>query len=428
MTNPALPANERPVEPRFAVRYQELLRQHPPPADLPFTEKCAIALATDAAHWKASDLHIEPGTESTRIRMRVDGLLHDVAVLPNLSGHHLVTYFKVQAKMDTASLARAEHGHARMDANGMLLDLRITVVPTPSGEMLGIRLLDHLRPVLHLDEIGMSERDQSRLRHWLSEILGMLLVCGPVGTGKTTTLYAMLRELQRQPRSIVTLEDPMECRMDGITQIEVNEKRGLTFSEAIQAMLRLDPDFLLLGEIRDPESAHVAITAAGSGQALLSTLHARDAVGAVTALRNYGVKNWEISTALEVVVAQRLIRRLCPRCRAVTETTEPQKEWFSTHGSTAPALLWKPVGCDACAGTGFDGRVGLFEVWQLNSEARTLILHGADEAALRQHAVASGTRLLLQDAIDKVAAGLTTLTEIQPLHRQAIAPSPAACA
>jgi general secretion pathway protein E len=412
-------ATARPVEPRLAVRYHELLRKHPPPADLPFTENCAIALAADAAHWKASDLHIEPGSDATRIRMRVDGLLHDVAVVPNVSGNHLVTYFKVLAQIDTSSLAHAEHGHARMDANGMKLDLRITVVPTPSGEMLGVRLLDGLRSALRLEETGMTEGDQRHLRDWLAEIQGMLLVCGPVGTGKTTTLYAMLRELQRQPCGIVTLEDPVESRMDGITQIEVNEKRGLTFPDAVRAMLRLDPDFLLLGEVRDPESAHVAITAAGSGQALLSTLHARDAVGAVTALRNYGVKNWEISAALEVSVAQRLLRRLCPRCRAETEITEAQQEWFSAHGVAAPARLWKAVGCDVCGGTGFDGRIGIFEVWRLNREARTLIMHGADEPALRKCAVASGTRPLIADALEKAAAGLTSFPELRQLNRQA---------
>uniref|UniRef100_UPI003783E8DE GspE/PulE family protein n=1 Tax=Prosthecobacter sp. TaxID=1965333 RepID=UPI003783E8DE len=181
--------------------------------------------------------------------------------MPNSSGHHLVSYFKVLAQMDTAALAHAEHGHGRIEANGMLLELRVTGVPTPNGEMIGIRLLDRLRPVLRLDEIGMVEGDQAHLRNWLAEIQGMLLVCGPVGAGKTATLYAMLHELQRLPRSIVTLEDPVESSLDGITQIEVNAKRGLPFPKAVRAMLRLDPDFLLVGEIRDPESAHVAITA-----------------------------------------------------------------------------------------------------------------------------------------------------------------------
>ena len=415
--------NARSVEPRLAVRYQQLLRRNPPPADLALTEELAIALAADAVQWRASDLHVEPGAEETRIRMRVDGLLHDVAVVPNISGHHLISYFKVLAQMDPAPLARAEHGHGRLDANGMLLDLRVTVVPTPNGEMIGIRLLDGVRPILRLDEIGMAENDQSHLLNWLAEIQGMLLVCGRVGSGKTATLYAMLRELQRLPRGIVTVEDPVECSLDGITQIEVNEKRGLKFPDAIRAMLRLDPDFLLVGEIRDPESAHVAITAAGSGQALLSTIHARDAVGVVTALRNYGVKNWEISAALEISIAQRLARRLCARCRVLTEATDAEREWFRDHGAATPASLWQPVGCDACAGTGFDGRVGFFEVWRLTAEARTLILHGADESALRHHALETGTRPLLVDAIDKVSSGLTSLSEIRPLYRQTVTAS-----
>ena len=421
--NAPLPTNARPIEPRLAARYQHVLRRCPPPADLAVMEECAIALATDAAHMKASDLHIEPGAEETRIRMRVDGLLHDVAVLPNVSGHHLVSCFKVLAQIDSANLAHAEHGHARMAADGLRLDLRVTVVPTPRGEMLGIRLLDGLRPVLRLNEIGMAESDQSHLLNWLADIQGMLLVCGPVGVGKTATLYAMLRELQRQPRSILTVEDPVECSLDGITQIEVNAKRGLTFPDAIRAMLRLDPDYLLVGEIRDPESAHVAITAAGSGQALLSTIHARDAAGAVTALRNYGVKNWEICAALEISVAQRLARRLCSRCRVLADTTEAEQAWFRDNGAAAPSSLWQPAGCDACGGTGFDGRVGLFEVWRLNAEARTLILHGADEPALRHNAQQSGTRPLLTDAIDKVSSGLTSLSEIRTLWRQGVGAS-----
>ncbi|WP_395748853.1 GspE/PulE family protein [Prosthecobacter sp.] len=419
MIHAAVPVNERQIEPRLAKRFHQLLQQHAPPADLAFTEEFAMALVADAVQWKASDLHVEPAVAETRIRMRVDGLLHDVAAVPAVSGRHIVTYFKVLAQMDTSALARPEHGHARMDASGMQLDLRITVVPTPNGEMLGIRLLDGLRTVLRLDEIGMSGPEQSHLRQWLSEIQGMLLVCGPVGSGKTTTLYSLLRELQGRPCGIVTLEDPVENLMDGITQIEVNEKRGLTFSDAIRAMLRLDPDFLLLGEIRDPESAHTAITAAGSGQALLSTLHARDSVGAVTALRNYGVKNWEISAALEIGVAQRLLRRLCLRCRVETEITDAQKECFSENGMVAPTRLWKPIGCDVCAGTGFDGRLGVFELWRLDSEARSLIQHGADEPALRQHAKASGSRTLLADALEKTAAGLTPFAEILRLGRQA---------
>lgn len=413
--------NARPVEPRFAELYQQLLRQCPPPEDLSRTEECATALLQDALRWKASDLHIEPGIEETRLRMRVDGLLHDVAVVPKASGHHLASYFKVLAQMDSANLARAEHGHALFRTGGLHLDLRVTAVPTPNGEMIGVRLLDGLRPMLRLDEIGMTQGEQSHLLNWIAGIQGMLVVCGPVGVGKTSTLYAMLRELQRRPRCILTVEDPVECALDGITQIEVNEKRGLTFPEATRAMLRLDPDFLLVGEIRDPESAHVAITAAGSGQALLSTLHARDATGAVTALRNYGIKNWEISAALEISVAQRLVRRLCRSCRAQAQPTDAEREWFRVNGAQAPEALWKATGCDACAGTGFEGRVGLFEVWRLDAEARTLILHGADEITLRRHALASGMRPLLQDAIEKVSAGLALLDEIRPLHLQGLA-------
>lgn len=278
-------------------------------------------------------MHIEPASEQTRIRFRIDGVLHDVAEVPNFSGHRLVAYFKIQSQINATAIATPEHGHCRMAAGGTVLELRTTVAPTVNGEMIGIRLLDTQRPLLRLDDLGMKEEDQRHLRTWLEGMQGMLLVCGPVGTGKTSTLYALLHELQKEPRSIVTVEDPVECNLDGITQIEVHVKRGMTFPEAMRAMLRLDPDYLLVGEIRDSESAHVAITAAGSGQTLLSTLHARDAVGAVTTLRNYGLQLWEVAAAIELCVSQRLVRRLCTKCRSGGPPGDEAAHWYGELGS-----------------------------------------------------------------------------------------------
>lgn len=407
--------NPRPVEPRLAPRFQELLRKYPPSAAELRTEERAEALVADAAQWKASDIHIEPGTRETRIRMRVDGLLHDVAEVPIASGTHLVAYFKTLSDIDATALAHPEHGHGRLEAGGTLMEMRTTVAPTPDGEMVGMRLLDTRRPMLQLNDLGMSDADQSRLKTWLAEMQGMLLVCGPVGSGKTSTLYSVLHQLQTLPRSIVTVEDPVECTLDGITQIQVNAKRGLTFATAIRAMLRLDPDFLLVGEIRDPESAHVAITAAGTGLTLLSTIHARDAVGAVTALRNNGVKDWEIGAALEMCISQRLVRRLCRECRTSAAPTQDERKWFTAAGTSPPEQLWQPKGCDACAGTGFDGRVGVFELWCLDDDARRLILQGADGTALSRHALEGGAQPLFKDAITKVMDGLTSLSEIRNL-------------
>ena len=419
----SLPSNPRPVEPRLAPRFQELLGKYPPSAGQPRTQERAEALVIDAVQRKASDIHIEPGMEETRIRLRVDGVLHDVAALPNFSGHRLVAYFKILSQIDATVLARPEHGHGRMEVAGTVLEMRTTVAPTPDGEMVGIRLLDTHRPLLRLGDLGMAEGDQSRLRAWLAELQGMLLVCGPVGAGKTSTLYSLLHELQTLPRSIITVEDPVESNLEGITQIEVNPKRGLNFPEAIGAMLRLDPDFLLVGEIRDPESAHVAITASGSGQTLLSSIHARDATGAVTALRNYGVKDWEISAALDVCISQRLVRRLCQSCRASSPPTDEEKQWFDHAATPPPDMLWQPKGCDACAGTGFDGRIGIFEIWFLTAEARQLILQGADEVVLARHAAGHGTQPLLHDGIRKVLDGVTSLSEIRFLSGQGTRPA-----
>ncbi|WP_009959577.1 GspE/PulE family protein [Verrucomicrobium spinosum] len=407
--------NPRPVEPRLAPQYHAYLGSHPPVADEPRTQERATALLADAVQWRASDVHIEPASEQTRIRFRIDGVLHDVAEVPNFSGHRLVAYFKIQSQINATAIATPEHGHCRMAAGGTVLELRTTVAPTVNGEMIGIRLLDTQRPLLRLDDLGMKEEDQRHLRTWLEGMQGMLLVCGPVGTGKTSTLYALLHELQKEPRSIVTVEDPVECNLDGITQIEVHVKRGMTFPEAMRAMLRLDPDYLLVGEIRDSESAHVAITAAGSGQTLLSTLHARDAVGAVTTLRNYGLQLWEVAAAIELCVSQRLVRRLCTKCRSGGPPGDEAAHWYGELGLPVPEQIFSSVGCDACGGTGYQGRLGIFEVWRIDAEAREMILRGADDLQLTRHAMAQGMQPLLSDALAKASAGLTSFAEVRIL-------------
>jgi type II secretory ATPase GspE/PulE/Tfp pilus assembly ATPase PilB-like protein len=407
--------NPRLIEPRLAPRFHALLRLHPFPEDEPRTDERAEALMADAVQWQASDIHIEPGSQETRLRLRVDGLIYDVAAVPNDAGLHLASFFKTLSGIDATTLSQPEHGYGSMEAAGTRLELRTTAAPTPVGEMVGVRIVDTGRAVLKLDDLGIPEADQSRLRTWPDGMQGLLLVCGPVSSGKTTTLYALLHQLQTLPRSIVTVEDPVERHLDGITQIEVNPKRGLTFPEAVRAMLRLDPDFLLVGEIRDPESAHVAVTAAGSGLAVMSTIHARDAVGAVTTLRNNGVKNWEISNALEMCLSQRLVRCLCRQCRIKAAPNDEERQWFSGAGLSPPESLCHPKGCDACAGTGFDGQIGLFEFWQVDDAARKLILQGADHLALHEHALDHGLSPLSHDATEKVRAGLVSLAEVRAL-------------
>jgi len=407
--------NPRAIEPRLAPRFHAMLHLHPLAEGEPRTDERAEALLADAVQWKASDIHIEPGFLETRIRLRLDGFVYDVAAVPNAAGLQLVTYFKTLSGIDATALAQPEHGHADVPAGGTRLELRTTVAPTADGEMMGMRLLDAGRPIFKPDDLGLSAGDQTRLRTWTEWRPGLLLVCGPVGSGKTTTLYSLLHQLQSLPRSIVTVEDPVERRLDGITQIEVNVRRGLTFQEAIRAMLRLDPDFLLVGEIRDPESAQVAVTAAATGLAVLSTIHARNAVGAVTALRNQGMKNWEISDALEMCISQRLVRRLCRSCRASAPPGEEERQWFYAAGAIPPDLLWHARGCDACAGTGYGHRIGLFELWHLDDEARKLILAGADTGTLQKHAEEQGMLTLAHDALAKVATGLVSFSEIRAL-------------
>ncbi|NIP95696.1 MAG: type II/IV secretion system protein [Akkermansiaceae bacterium] len=303
-----------------------------------------------------------------------------------------------------------------MDLDGTPWEMRLTSVPTPVGEKLAMRLLNPVRLERRISELGMSPSTLASLENWLEDSTGMALVVGPTGCGKTTTLYALLHELKLRPRSIVTIEDPVEYEVEGVTQIQVNEATGLTFAEGLKSMLRLDPDYLMVGEIRDEESADTAIDAAGAGHLLLGTLHCRDAVGAVTMLRNYEVEDHKIAAALELVVAQRLVRRLCESCRERTKPGEMEADWLRRNGLQVPSHCWQSRGCEACLHTGYHGRLGVFEVWRLDEHCEQLILDHADELVLRREHLAADHPILLQDGMEKVAAGQTSLSELQTMR------------
>jgi type II secretory ATPase GspE/PulE/Tfp pilus assembly ATPase PilB-like protein len=243
----------------------------------------------------------------------------------------------------------------------------------------------------------------------------MLLVAGPAGSGKTTTLYALLHKLKLHERSVITVEDPTEYQVDGINHIQVDKLHGMNFVEGVKAMLRLDPDFLMLGEIRDSDSAHAALTAASSGRALMSTLHSRDAVAVVETLRNYGLTGHEISANLMLVISQRLVRLLCPHCRVKAGPNNEEKHWLHELGRPAPRKVWHARGCDQCQGVGFKGRTGIFEVWRINAEEYQLILDDADRRTLYRHLTGRGHRFLLDDGLAKAAEGLTTLSELRTI-------------
>jgi type II secretory ATPase GspE/PulE/Tfp pilus assembly ATPase PilB-like protein len=369
------------------------------------------ALLLDALRERATDIHFEPQGDGLLVRLRIDGRLLDAIFVSRSDGAKIVRHFKAAAGLDTSQHLLPADARISLTLDGRKVVLRLASTPCLGGEALTIRLLDHARLEQHLDQLGLLPDDQQAIVHWLHNACGMFLVAGPTGSGKTTTLYALLQELRSQERAIFTIEDPIEYELRGVTQTQVDHHRGLTIATGLRAMLRLDPDYLLQGEIRDHESARAAAEASASGRVLMSTIHSTDAVGAITVLRNLGLSDAEIATALQVVVGQRLVRRLCPHCRRKVEA-RPAKGHAGKSVKPAP-VAWEPVGCELCHFLGYDGRVGLFEVWILDEDDRALIVGHADEHALRHNLRSSGFRTLVEDGNLKMRDPITSSAEIK---------------
>jgi general secretion pathway protein E len=411
----------RPLSEELVQRLAEFLRLNPE-TSAPPTEESITALANqlmaDAVADNATDIHFDPDTDAILVRLRMDGTLRDAVRLSRARGEQLIRHFKVLANLDPTPAIKPADGRIRYQLDDRALDLRVACAPTITGETLAIRILDPTGNRRNLSELGLSDSHRTLLTDWLNDVNGLFLVVGPTGSGKTTTLYALLHELKLRERSIVTIEDPVEYTIPGIVQMQVEERRGFTFEEGLKNLLRLDPDYILVGEIRDKPSAQTAVMASASGKLLMSTLHSRDAAGAVTALRNFDVEDHEIAAALEVVVAQRLVRKLCENCRRQEPPTEAETRWLRSLGRPAPPQTWHAVGCDACHHLGYRGRTGVFEIWRLHEGDDELIVRHADEQTLRRELRAHGLHSLLYDALFKAAAGITSLAEVQTIGGQ----------
>ena len=379
------------------------------------TPDLAYALILDAQRERASDVHIEPQSNGYRLRLRIDGCLHDTAVLKVPQARILLNQFKAISDVDPIVRFTPKDTRATVTLPKGRIDLRLALAPCQHGEKLAIRLLDPQRLERSIRELGMEPSMLAQLEQWLENVSGMFLAAGPTGSGKTTTIYALLHELKFRNKSIVSLEDPVEYEVDGITQIKVDELHHVDFAEGVKAILRLDPDFLMLGEMRDEQSARSAINAALSGRALLSTIHCRDAVGAVTTLRNWDVADQEIAESLVVVVAQRLVRRLCEKCKQERGISESERKWFNAIGAQAPAKVSTPAGCKYCNHIGYFGRVGVFELWRLDEMDYRAILAHKDEHSLREVLARRREQNIFTDAAQKVAAGITSPDEIRGL-------------
>lgn len=406
-------AEERqPEGRRLLARLEALLADPPGPED---DTLMAHELLEDAIRARASDIHLDPSRERWRVRLRIDGRVIDVLDLDVGDGLQLANQFKVLARLDPMPSRVASEGSFSWpptEEGGEETFLRVTAVNCVAGEKLAIRFLAPPRTFHDTLSLGIGEQGARGIRRWMDATGGMLLVAGPTGAGKTTTLYTLLNQLRLTESHVVTLEDPVEYAIPGINQIQVDAENGLDFATGTRSMLRLDPDYVLIGEIRDPGSAAAAVSVAGSGRSLMGTLHSRDAVGAVSTLRQLGLEDAEISASLGLVIAQRLVRRLCEHCREQRPTPSQDAQWLEAVGLEVPEQAWIPVGCVHCDGLGYRERTGVFEIWQPTPEDHGLLLRHADDAVLRRTLLERGETLMFADGLAKADAGITSLREV----------------
>ena len=378
-------------------------------AELPPVIKLANLVLLEGIKGRASDVHIEPGSDTVAVRYRVDGVLVESFRFPKWVQTSLVARLKVMSKLDITERRVPQDGRIQLRHEDKLIDLRVSSLPAQDGEKITIRILD-AQGVQALDRIGLSDVDLGRMREALRRPQGMILVTGPTGSGKTTTLYALLKERFSPDINIVSIENPIEYRLKGINQVQVNEKQGLTFAGALRSILRQDPDVILIGEIRDAETAHIAFQAAQTGHLVLSTVHTNDAAGAISRLVDLGVEPYAVASGLHLVVAQRLLRRTCRACGVDYQPDQETQNLLALPADHPP--LRRGEGCPSCRQTGFTGRTGSYELLPISPAISKMIEEGASEGAIRGHSRTEGSRSLLEDAIDKVQAGVTPAEEV----------------
>jgi len=363
------------------------------------------SLLFEAVKERATDIHVEPFEDRCEIRFRVDGVLHEKLHLPKTHQAPLTTRIKVMARMDISERFSPQDGRIGISVGGRSVDIRVGSVPTRHGERLALRLLDKRQGLLTLDQLGMPEKSRNALEGMVSRPYGMILLTGPTGSGKTTTLYAILQKLARPEVNIITVEDPIEYDLPGVGQIQVNEKAGVTFASALRAILRQDPDIIMVGEMRDFETAHMGVQASLTGHLVLSTLHTNDAPSAVVRLSDMGVEPYLVAGSLLGVVAQRLVRRTCPSCASTVEAPPP----FRKAGIET---VQRGTGCDRCLGTGYYGRFGLYELLVMDDALREAVSKGASSSKIRELAREKGFKTLWEAGLKRVRQGLTTPEEL----------------
>jgi general secretion pathway protein E len=373
----------------------------------------ALSLIIDeAVKARASDIHLEPGEDKLRVRYRIDGTLHDLFSLPLTSLPQLISRIKIMANMNIADHHRPQDGQFSVKAKGRFIDIRVAIIATVYGEMAVLRLLDKSRATLNLSELGFLPESLSKYENMLKVPYGVILVSGPTGAGKTTTLYASVNSLDQTSRNIITVEDPVEYRFSNINQIQVNVRAGINFASGLRSILRLDPDVILIGEIRDSETANIAIQSALTGHLVLSSIHANDSVGVVLRLLDLGVEPFLVSSALIGVVSQRMVRRICPQCARMAEASPEETMVYAQEMSEEKTKFMYGAGCKSCSNSGYRGRTGIFEILCNSDGIKNLLLKGASSSEIRTQAIEEGMVTLVRDGLEKVKRNITTPAEI----------------
>lgn len=374
--------------------------------------RLANMIITKAIQDKASDIHIEPAKEYVKVRYRIDGIMQDAMVLPKRVQAPLISRFKIMADMDIAEKRVPQDNRISAVMDGKSYDFRVSTLPSVLGEKVVMRVLDRSSITVDFHKLGMLPYTLEMFEAMIARTYGIILVTGPTGSGKSTTLYSVLSKLNSGEKNILTIEDPVEYELQGLTQVNVNPKAGMTFAAGLRAMLRQDPDIIMVGEIRDAETAIIAIEAALTGHLVLSTLHTNDAPGAVARLLDMGVEPFLIASSLVGVLAQRLLRTICTKCK---EPYTPPRDAMQRLGMNleghSNVTFYRGRGCDACKGSGYKGRTGIYELMPVTDKVRELILARASSYAIREAAIEAGMRTLREDAMQKILLGITTLEE-----------------
>ena len=376
-------------------------------------------LINRAVEQKASDIHIEPFEREVKVRFRIDGVLHEIETLPKAALPAIVSRIKIMAKLDIAEKRLPQDGRIQLKVEGKNIDLRISTLPTLFGEEVVMRILDRSSIMLSLEDLGFPEDVLKKFEQLITSSYGMVLVTGPTGSGKTTSLYAALNKINSPEKKIITIEDPVEYQLNGINQIQANPQIGLTFARGLRTIVRQDPDVVMVGEIRDVETAEVAVQAALTGHLVFSTLHTNDAASAITRLIEMGVEDYLVASSVIGILAQRLVRILCPNCKYPIQVPSSIKKLFEQHNLTIDTMF-KAKGCEFCNYTGYKGRKGIFELLVVNDDIRDLITQNVDSEFIKKKAISFGMDTLIRDGLKKVIDGLTTVEEVLRVAQKGI--------